>query len=56
MKYEIEFIHKSGERRRNAIRVFGDRDAVSVAKMCFMFGKEPEFVDCVIRKIKKEGD
>lgn len=30
--------------------------AVSVAKICFMMGKEPELVDFVIRKIKKEGE
>ena len=56
MKYEIEFIHKSWERRRNKIYIFGDRDAVSAAKICFMIGKEPEYVDFVIRKIKEEGE
>lgn len=56
MKYEIEFIHKSGESFRNTTRVFGDRDAVSVAKICFMMGKESAYVDFVIRRIKKEGE
>ena len=52
MKYEIEFIHESGERCRNQVRTFGDRDAVDIAKVCFEYGKRGLFIDYAIRKIK----
>ena len=53
MKYEITFVHKSGEAFRNSTRIFGQYDVADAAKIAFENAKTGEYSDVVIKRVKK---
>lgn len=55
MKYEVTFIHKNGKPQSDTTLIFGDRDAVDIAKKCFEYGKSNNYSDLEIRKVRDEN-
>ena len=56
MKYEVTFIHKNGKSQSNTTLMFGDRDALDIAKKCFEYGKIDNYSDLEIRKVREVGN
>ena len=56
MKYEVTFIHKNGKSQSNTTLMFGDRDALDIAKKCFEYGKSDNYSDLEIRKVREVGN
>ena len=56
MKYEVTFIHKNGKSQSNTTLIFGDRDALDIAKKCFEYGKSDNYSDLEIRKVCEVGN